>query len=93
MSCRKALPELQRSPYCIATAAPLHSESDPAVTSGGPYGKKQGAFSAIGKMQKLHSRNAVRPSRGHDGSFQVMFLQSFHAKNGLKAPENGLKRE
>ena len=93
MACRKGLPRLQRGPYGIATAAPLHSKSGPAVTPGGPYGKKSGAFSGFRKTQKLHSRNAIRPSRGRDGGFRVMVLQSFPAKNGLKTPENGLKRE
>lgn len=37
--CRKGLPGLQRGPYGIATTAPLHDESGPAATPGGPCGR------------------------------------------------------
>ena len=45
--CRKGLTGLQRGRRCIATGLPLHDESGPVATSGGPYGKKKAAFRPV----------------------------------------------
>ena len=46
-SCRKGLTGLQRGRRCITTGLPLHDESGPVATSGGPYGKKTAAFRPV----------------------------------------------
>lgn len=52
--CRKGLPRLQRGPCHIPTGLPLHDESGPVATSGGPYGRKNHRF--------LHRKSAFSAS-------------------------------
>ena len=52
LSCRGALPALQRGPRGIAVSAPLHCNKAAIATQGGPYGRKTVAFPDIFQHHK-----------------------------------------
>ena len=88
---RKALPALQRGPYCIATGLPLHHNNGPVADQGGPYGRKTRLFPVIFRRSKINKIHASEKPGGPYGTPTPSIRMKKRAGNHRDRCQNGPK--
>ena len=91
MGPRKALPALQRGPYCIATGLPLHHNNGPVADQGGPYGRKTRPFPVIFRRSKINKIHVPEKPGGPYGAPAPSIRVKKRAGNHRDRCQNGPK--